>query len=105
MPADVPRTWGTVARNPNWSPDAHSRTLFGPGVTELANEKPMRPMNRSTPARYGRRWRAVLYDPALADVANVAAEVGFYDQAHLTRRFKRFLGVPPGAFARRPAGL
>jgi AraC-like DNA-binding protein len=28
----------------------------------------------------------------------VAVEVGFCDQAHLTRRFKRFLGVTPGSF-------
>lgn len=30
----------------------------------------------------------------------VAAEVGFYDQAHLTRHFKRTLGVTPAAYAR-----
>lgn len=29
---------------------------------------------------------------------DVAADVGFYDQAHLGRHFKRFLGVTPGAF-------
>jgi AraC-like DNA-binding protein len=33
-------------------------------------------------------------------LADVATEVGFFDQAHLTRRFKRFLGVTPGRFAR-----
>lgn len=33
-------------------------------------------------------------------LADVAAAVGFYDQAHLTHRFKRFLGVTPGQFAR-----
>lgn len=33
-------------------------------------------------------------------LADVAAEVGFFDQAHLTRRFKRFLGVTPGRFGR-----
>ena len=31
--------------------------------------------------------------------AEVAAEVGFHDQAHLTRHFKRMLGVTPGAYA------
>lgn len=33
--------------------------------------------------------------PALA-----AAEAGFADQAHLTRQFKRLVGVPPGAYQR-----
>ena len=31
--------------------------------------------------------------------AEVAAHVGFTDQAHLTRHFKRVVGVPPGAYA------
>ena len=31
-------------------------------------------------------------------LADVAVEVGFYDQAHLSRRFKRFLGTTPGRF-------
>ena len=34
--------------------------------------------------------------------ADVAADVGFFDQAHLTRRFKRFLGTTPGRFAPAP---
>jgi AraC-like DNA-binding protein len=32
--------------------------------------------------------------------ADVAAELGFSDQAHLTRHFKRILGVTPAAYAR-----
>ncbi|QUQ67215.1 AraC family transcriptional regulator [Kutzneria sp. CA-103260] len=32
---------------------------------------------------------------------SVAAEVGFYDQSHLTRHFKRMLGVSPARYARR----
>lgn len=32
--------------------------------------------------------------------AEVAAEVGFTDQAHLTRHFKRIVGVPPAAYQR-----
>jgi AraC-like DNA-binding protein len=47
----------------------------------------------------GRRLEAardrILGGQALADVA---AEVGFYDQAHLSRRFKQFLGTTPGRF-------
>ena len=33
--------------------------------------------------------------------ARVAVEAGFHDQAHLTRHFRRLLGVTPGAFAGR----
>jgi AraC-like DNA-binding protein len=33
-------------------------------------------------------------------LVDVAADVGFFDQAHLTRRFKGFLGATPGRFAR-----
>lgn len=32
-------------------------------------------------------------------IAAVAAEVGFADQSHLTRSFKRIVGVPPGRYA------
>ena len=32
------------------------------------------------------------------DLADVAAEVGFHDQAHLSHRFARFLGTSPGRF-------
>lgn len=31
-------------------------------------------------------------------LATVAADTGFFDQAHLTRAFKRFLGTTPGRF-------
>jgi AraC-like DNA-binding protein len=34
-------------------------------------------------------------------VADVAAETGFADQSHLTRHFKRLLGLPPADYARR----
>jgi AraC-like DNA-binding protein len=35
--------------------------------------------------------------------ADVAAEAGFADQPHLTRHFKRVVGVPPGAYQRERA--
>jgi AraC-like DNA-binding protein len=37
--------------------------------------------------------------------AQAAAEAGFADQAHLTRHFKRIVGVPPGAYQRARAGV
>jgi AraC-like DNA-binding protein len=33
-------------------------------------------------------------------IALVAAEAGFYDQAHLTRQFKRIVGLTPGRYIR-----
>lgn len=45
--------------------------------------------------RHARR----LLDDGLAP-ALVAAEAGFADQAHLTRHFKRVMGVPPGSYQR-----
>jgi AraC-like DNA-binding protein len=43
--------------------------------------------------RYARR----LLDDGLRP-AEVASRSGFADQAHLTRHFKRTVGVPPGAY-------
>lgn len=45
-----------------------------------------------------RRARELL--AASLPVAAAAVASGFYDQAHLTRHFKRIVGVPPGQFAR-----
>lgn len=38
-------------------------------------------------------------DPA-ADLAEVASRLGWYDQSHFVRDFRRFLGVTPGRYAR-----
>ena len=35
-----------------------------------------------------------------ARVSDVAFATGFSDQSHLTRRFKRVVGIPPGKYAR-----
>src|SRR4029077_15958219 len=48
--------------------------------------------------------RIVLSKEKLRDdrllLADVAAECGFSDQSHLTRHFKRIVGVSPGAWRR-----
>jgi AraC-like DNA-binding protein len=38
------------------------------------------------------------------DLAALAVRLGFYDQAHLTREFSRFVGVSPARYAARPVG-
>jgi AraC-like DNA-binding protein len=42
---------------------------------------------------------------AATDLAGAAAEVGYADQAHLSRDTSRLAGLPPGALARARAGL
>ena len=75
---------------------------LGTGPTQVARE--FREAFGIPPHRYvlGRRLDAAR-DRILAGqpLADVAAEVGFTDQAHLTRRFRRFLGTTPGQFAGR----
>ncbi|MBO0837044.1 MAG: AraC family transcriptional regulator [Actinobacteria bacterium] len=50
------------------------------------------------------RRARLLLDGGLAP-ADVAAQTGFADQSHLTRHFKRVLGVPPAAYQRERLGL
>ncbi|GAA3526674.1 AraC family transcriptional regulator [Aeromicrobium panaciterrae] len=59
------------------------------------------PPHRYVTGRRIDRARHLLLDGT--PVAGVAAAVGFYDQAHLTRHFRRVLGVTPGAYVRHAA--
>jgi AraC-like DNA-binding protein len=59
------------------------------------------PPHRYVTGRRIDRARGLLLDGM--PPAEVAAAVGFYDQAHLTRHFRRVLGVTPGAYARHAA--
>jgi transcriptional regulator GlxA family with amidase domain len=53
------------------------------------------PRQRQTQVRV-RRAKSLLR--AGLPIALVAAEAGFYDQAHLTRHFKRIVGLTPGRY-------
>ena len=65
----------------------------------------------ASPAFVIRRWRIIEAAEAARDAAQrgaqwrgwaaVAAELGYADQAHLTRDFRRHLGVSPSAYAQR----
>lgn len=45
------------------------------------------------------RAKALLDDAAMP-LAEVALAAGFFDQSHFTRVFRRYVGMPPGAFQR-----
>jgi AraC-like DNA-binding protein len=86
---DVP-TLGTLAGDL----DAHPTQL----VRAFSREFGL-PPHRYVTGRRVDRARRLLLDGMPA--AEVAVEVGFHDQAHLIRHFRRTLGVTPGAYARR----
>jgi AraC-like DNA-binding protein len=65
-------------------------------VRSFRRELGIPPHRYLTGRRLDRARRLLLTGHRAADVA---VEVGFHDQAHLTRHFKRLLGVTPGAFA------
>jgi AraC-like DNA-binding protein len=80
---------------------AAAATAIGAEPAQLA--RAFSSVFRITPHAYvtGRRLEAarerILGGQPLADVA---LEVGFHDQAHLSKRFSRFLGTTPGRFRR-----
>lgn len=58
-----------------------------------------------TPHVYRTQQRLIRAKALLAagiPIAEVAAQTGFTDQSHLTRRFKQAYGVPPGAYRPHP---
>ncbi|MDE3720279.1 AraC family transcriptional regulator [Nocardiopsis sp. N85] len=89
-----------------------ARLTGPPTLEELAAEVGLSPfaLSRAFSAAYGLPPHAYLnqvrVDRARALLvagrrpSEVAVEVGFTDQAHLNRHFRRHLGVPPGAYRR-----
>ena len=89
----------------------HDRLLDPPSLAELAAAVGARPFSLLRAFRTAtglpphaylnqvRVRRAGVMLAAGVRPADVAVRVGFADQAHLTRHFKRVVGVPPGAYA------
>jgi AraC-like DNA-binding protein len=75
---------------------AMSRSAFSARFTELVEEPAM---------RYVTRWRMQVARTWLAEdgatVGEVAGRLGYRSEAAFSRAFKRTVGVPPGAVARR----
>ena len=71
------------------------------GCSRFAAYRAFRLRYGLSPSEYERQLRLRAARQALASgaaVADVAAEAGFADQAHLTRWFRRCYGVTPGAY-------
>lgn len=117
------RTYGTASADPPVrSPQGrhtgrayevlHARLVDPPSLEELAAEVGLGPFTllRSFRDAYGLPPHALLTQLRIRAArglldrgmppADVAPAVGFFDQAHLTRHFRRAVGVPPGAYQR-----
>lgn len=87
-------------------PPASSRSVgLEQDITSRQVERRVRAMTRLSPkqlaclSRFHRVRDAIWDDPGI-DLARLALEAGYSDQAHLTRQFKRYAGLPPGRFLR-----
>lgn len=74
------------------------------GLSHSQFNRRFRAIYRMAPSVYLQRVRVHEASARLIDsdttLSQIALDVGFYDQAHLTRTFKRFLGVSPSEFRR-----
>ncbi len=84
-------------------PPTLEELALGLGIGPFALSRAFRAVHGLPPHAYLNQLRVDRARSLLASgrpVGEVAAEVGFADQPHLTRHFKRHLGVPPGAYQR-----
>jgi AraC-like DNA-binding protein len=107
--SEAPTRGGSVVRAREL---LHERLVDPPGLDELAAAAGTRPSTllRSFREAYGLPPHAYLTQLRIRTArrllenglppAAVAAAVGFFDQAHLTRHFQRTVGVPPGVYQR-----
>lgn len=88
-----------------WTLEALAREV---GISRSALAERFTSYVQVSPMQYLARWRlqlaARLLDNKSVSIAAAAAEVGYESEAAFNRAFKRFAGVPPGAW-RRARGL
>jgi AraC family transcriptional regulator len=74
------------------------------GIHPVHLARVFRRIRRQTPGEYVQRLRVRFASEKLAfrggRIADIAAEAGFADQNHLTRVFKKYTHMTPGAFCR-----
>jgi AraC-like DNA-binding protein len=80
---------GELARRVGWSPRYLQRRLL--------TETGLTPKAAARVTRFDRAKRALQRRPGLP-LAGLAADCGYYDQAHLAREFRELAGCPPSAW-------
>ena len=78
------------------------------GVSERTLQRRFRDLSLPTPAfwrQLGRARRAVQALPCRVSLAEIAAQYGYSDQAHMTREFVRWFGWTPAQLRRNPAAI
>jgi AraC family transcriptional regulator len=112
LSASIDRPTGDLARQPRWLRDAHEllHTRVGDSLTlgRVARLVGVHPVHFAATFRrfygcsvgeYVRRRRLTIVRQRLAipdlSLAQIATDAGFADQSHLTRTFRRFVGVSP----------
>jgi AraC-like DNA-binding protein len=80
---------GELARRVGWSPRYLQRRLLA--------ETGLTPKAAARVTRFDRARRALQDQPGL-HLASLAADCGYYDQAHLAREFRELAGCPPSAW-------
>ena len=72
------------------------------GVQPATLARAFRRHFRSSPGEYQRtlrvRWAAERLTRSTLPIGRIALQAGFSDQSHLTREFRRRMGLPPAAF-------
>jgi AraC-like DNA-binding protein len=76
------------------------------GLSESHFSRTFKHITGETPHQFALRLRleragAALARSSSADIASVAAECGFFDQSHFTRKFRKKFGITPGEAVRR----
>ncbi|HEU5419132.1 MAG TPA: helix-turn-helix domain-containing protein [Streptosporangiaceae bacterium] len=75
-------------------------------IARFSREAGLRPKTAARLIRFDRVWRHLDREAGRPDWAQLAAEAGYADQAHLIRDFRQFTGTTPGGYQARarPAG-
>jgi AraC-like DNA-binding protein len=98
LPPEVDFAWGLLLRSGGTVPVSELAERTGWSTRHLANrfreEIGLTPKAAARVIRFGRaRRRLIVAGPGR--LADVAAECGYFDQAHLAREFRALAGCPP----------